>query len=183
MTRREIEEYRALRTTILQRGTARHWTVLAGLGLWSAMTIAVATLGASPVVALLPLVTLAAAFEVAVSLNLGVERVGRYVEVFFESPGDEAAWEQTSMAYGRSFKGGGIDALFSPLFFAAALLNFLVSASVGPVVVEWVVIAGAHLLFVWRIWRARGQARGQRALELDRYQRLKHERHERPQPN
>ena len=48
MTPREIEEYRALRDTIRERGTARIWVFLAGLVAWGALTTATAALAALP---------------------------------------------------------------------------------------------------------------------------------------
>ena len=44
MTTRELEEYRTLRDTIRERGTARVWVFLAGLVAWGALTIATAAL-------------------------------------------------------------------------------------------------------------------------------------------
>jgi hypothetical protein len=84
MTPRELEEYRTLRDTIRQRGTTRIWVFLAGLTAWAALTVATAALAALPIATLLPLLILAAAFEAVFSLHVGVERIGRYVQVFFE---------------------------------------------------------------------------------------------------
>jgi hypothetical protein len=57
---------------------------LAGLTVWAALTVATAALAALPVATLLPLLILAAAFEAVFSLHIGIERIGRYVQVFFE---------------------------------------------------------------------------------------------------
>ena len=89
MTPRELEEYRTLRDTIRQRGTTRVWVFLAGLTAWAALTVATAALAALPVATLLPLLILAAAFEAVFSLHVGVERIGRYVQVFFEDDAPE----------------------------------------------------------------------------------------------
>ena len=112
MTPRELEEYSALRATIRERGTARVWVFLAGLAIWAALTVATAALASLPVATLLPLLTLAATFEIVFALHTGVERIGRYIQVFFEAPG-ERSWEHTAMAYGRMFPGGGSDPLFT----------------------------------------------------------------------
>src|SRR3954470_4153172 len=77
MTSRELEEYRALRDTIRERGTARHWIVVVGFGLWGALALAVAVLAAPPVATLLPLLVLAVVFEAIFAIHTGVERVGR----------------------------------------------------------------------------------------------------------
>ena len=44
---------------------------------------AVASLAAIPVATLLPLVLLAACFEAIFALHTGVERIGRYLQVFY----------------------------------------------------------------------------------------------------
>lgn len=176
MTSREIEEYRALRDTIRERGTARHWIVIAGLSGWAGATIAVAALDLAPVATLLPLLLLASAFELVFALHTAVERIGRYVQVFFEHEADVVAWEHVAMAYGRTYGGGGIDALFSPLFAAGAILNLMPLLGHGPAAFDWVVVAALHALFIVRIALARRQAGGQRAVDLDRLARLKQER-------
>src|SRR6476661_6178043 len=98
MKSRELEEYRALRDTIRERGTARHWVVIAGLAIWAALALASSVI-ALPALTLIPLLVLAASFEVIFTLHTGVERVGRYIQVFYEEAGDPAAWEQVAMAY------------------------------------------------------------------------------------
>jgi hypothetical protein len=173
MTPRELAEYSALRATILERGTARHWIFIAGLGLWAALTVAVAAVAAVPVATLLPLLFLAATFETIFALHTAVERIGRYLQVFHENHPDEAAWEHTAMAYGRSFRGGGIDALFSPIFWVATLFNAIPVALAGPAAIDWVVVGAVHLLFAWRVWMARRQSALQRAIDLDRFAQLK----------
>lgn len=172
---RELEEYKALRDTIRERGTARHWVVVVGLTTWAALALASAVI-ALPALTLVPLLTLVASFEVMFALHTGVERVGRYIQVFYEHPGESAAWEQVAMAYGRTFGGGGIDALFSPIFSVATLLNFLPVALSGLVAVDWTIVGAVHMLFIVRIWSAKRQAAGQRAVDLARFTRLKHER-------
>jgi hypothetical protein len=172
MTARELEEYRTLRSTILQRGTARMCIVVAGLGVWAALTVAGATLTQTPAATLVPLLFLAATFEVVFALHTGVERVGRYLQVFYERDG-EASWERTAMAFGRTFKSGGIDALFSPVFWVATLLNLLPAFLNGPMAIDSVIVAAVHLLFSLRIWTARTQSGRQRALDLQRFEQLR----------
>ena len=51
MTDRELEEYRALRDTIRERGTARVWIFVIGFGIWGGLVMAtMATLLFVPVV-------------------------------------------------------------------------------------------------------------------------------------
>src|SRR5581483_8305308 len=123
MTPRELEEYTALRATIRERGSLRVTLFLATLFAWGGATIATAALAALPVAALLPLLLLAAGFEGVLSLHTGVERIGRYLQVFYEADA-ACAWERTAMAYGKQFPGGP-DPLFSAHFALAAALNFV----------------------------------------------------------
>ena len=174
MTPRELEEYRALRDTIRERGTARHWIGLAGIGLWAVLSTTVAVSGAPPVSTLLPLLVLVLTFELVFALHTAVERVGRYVQVFHEDPQDSARWEHVAMAYGRTFAGGGIiDALFSPIFWVAALFNLLPMLTAGPAAIDWAIVTFVHLLFVLRVHRAKKAAAGQRAVDLQRFEQLR----------
>ena len=175
MTPREIEEYRALRATIRERGTLRVWLFVVVLAIWSAATIATAALAALPVATLLPLLLLAGGFEAIYHLHSGVERIGRYVQVFYDE-GDPSsqgrAWEPIAMAYGR-FYPGGADPLFSPFFVLATVLNFVPVVLAEPVQIDVAVVAVIHLVFVARIFLARRAALRQRAVELERFRRLR----------
>jgi hypothetical protein len=173
MTLRELEEYRALRDTIRERGTARHWIVVFGFGVWAALTLGAVALVSPPVATLLPLLVLVVVFEVIFAIHTGVERVGRYVQVYFEAAEETARWEQVAMAYGRAYGGGGIDALFTPVFWTAALLNFIPAMLSGPAAIDWVVVGAVHALFIVRVGSARRQAGRQRAVDLERFSRLK----------
>lgn len=175
MTSRELEEYRALRETIRERGTARHWIVLVGFGLWASLTLTAVVVTAVPVATLLPLFVLAVMFEVIFALHTGVERVGRYLQVYFENPDETARWEHVAMSYGREFGGGGIDALFTPIFWAATVLNFIPVMLSGTMAIDWTVVGVVHLLFVARVWSGRRQAGRQRAIDLQRFTKLKSE--------
>ncbi len=172
MTERAQEEYRALRATISERGTARVWIFVAGMAAWGAMTIAIATLASTPLAVLLPLLVLAAAFEAVLSLHVGVERIGRYIQVFFEegAPG----WEHAAMAFGRPAGAIATDALFTIPFFLAALCNIGPALILEPMrAAELIVVAGAHVLFVLRMVAARTGAAQQRAIDLERFRQLK----------
>lgn len=181
MTPRELEEYRTLRDTIRQRGTARIWVFLAGLAAWAALTVATAALAAVPVATLLPLLVLAAAFEAVFSLHVGVERIGRYVQVFFEDdspgeaePGEIRKWEHVAMRFGRPLAGANIDPLFAMFFILATVLNFVPVLTAEPIRIEVIVFGAAHLLLIGRILAAKWAASRQRAADLERFQQLKH---------
>lgn len=175
MTPREIEEFRALRDTIRERSTARLWVALAGVGLWAALTMATAALVELPVATLLPLLVLALTFEIVFALHTAVERVGRYLQVFFESEA-EPGWEHLAMEYGRRFPGSGPDPLFAVHFWTAIVLNLVPAALATPAPVEWGVVGSVHAVVAVRIALARRQAGRQRAVDLDRFRQLK------PQP-
>ena len=169
MTPHDVEEYRALRDTIRERGTTRVWVFVGGLVGWAGLLIATAALAALPVATLLPLLVLAALFEAVFALHTGVERIGRYLQVYFE---DASGWEHVTMAYGRTFRGGP-DPLFTLVFIGAAILNFVPVLIAEPVAIEVAVIGFAHVLFIVRIGLARREAGKQRAIDLERFQRLK----------
>ena len=171
MTPREQEEYRALRATIRQRGTARVWIVLTGMAAWGALTLATAALAELPVATFLPLLILAVTFEITASLHQGVERLGRYIQVFFED--QNSGWEHQAMEYGRQFPGSGSDPLFSAYFCIATVFNFVPVLTAGPVALEWAVVGTVHLLFIVRVFTVKRDAAHQRARDLERFTRLK----------
>ena len=77
------------------------------------------------------------------------------------------------MAYGLAYPGAGADPLFSPFFFLATVLNFVPVLLAEPVRLEVSVVGAVHLIFVGRVIAARRASGRQRALDLDRFQRLK----------
>jgi len=79
------------------------------------------------------------------------------------------------MAYGQSFAGVCIAPLFSPIFWVATLLNFVPAMLAGPMAIDWAVVGAVHVLFVVRVWSARRQAGLQRAIDLERFSKLKGE--------
>jgi hypothetical protein len=167
MTPREQQEYKALRATIRERGTSRVWIFAVGITAWAALTVLTAALSAPPVSTLAPLLVLAASFEAVFALHIGVERVGRYLQVFFD---DE--WERTSMAFGRPGGAATVDALFAGPFLLAAVFNVMPALIAGPTAPELIFIGGAHALFILRLLVARHVAGRQRAIDLERFQQL-----------
>jgi hypothetical protein len=191
MTPRELEEYRALRATIRERGTTRVWVLLAGLLGWAALVIATAALASLPIATLLPLLILNVVFEIATGIRAGVERIGRYIQVYFEpstDPSDQTApsdaadaqgsfesrqWEHVVMDFGRAFPGSGTDRAFPLVFSAATLLNFIPVLLTEPARIEIAVAGSFHLLFLLRIFLAHRAAASQRAQDLDRFVKLR----------
>ena len=194
MTAREQDEYSALRATIGQRGTARVCVFAGGITAWAAATIATAALASTPVATLLPLLVLASVFEAVFALHVGVERIGRYIQVFHEGPGGSGGsemadgpnrsggaggsdaspwWEHATMAFGRPAGAASADALFTVPFLLAALFNAGPALMLEPARVELVFVGGAHALFVLRLLVARQAAGKQRVIDLERFQQLK----------
>jgi hypothetical protein len=170
MSTHQQEEYRALRRTISQRGTAKAWIFVTGIIGWAALTMATAALASLPVATFLPLLVLAVTFEAIFSLHVGIERIGRYLQVFHE---DATGWEHTAMAFGRPLKGTGTDPLFVAHFVLAAVLNIVPALLAEPVQLELTVVGAAHLLFLTRVviaWRSAGR---QRAADLKRFEDMK----------
>jgi hypothetical protein len=171
-------EYSALRDTIRSRGEARPLAFLAGFGAWALVLAGILAWLPAPVASVVPLLVLAATFEVVRSFHLGVERIGRYIQVFFEenaggSAATAPAWERTAMAFGPSLPGAGVHPYFLPVFFMATAVNFLAVIFPGPVTVELVTLGIAHGAFLaWLIYCDVGM-RKQRATELDRFRTLR----------
>ena len=168
MTPREQEEYSALRATIRERGTARPWMALCGFVSWAALALATAALASPPVASILPLLVLAGAFECVFALHIGVERIGRYLQVFYDDQ-----WERTAMEFGRPKGSVGLDPLFQVLFLVATLINTMPALIQGPTPQELVFVGGAHALFVVRLVAARGVSSKQRGIDLRRFEEIK----------
>lgn len=173
-----LEEYAALRATIRQRGTARVWLAWAGIVGWATIVSAATSVGMRPLGAVVTLLVLVATFEGVFALHVGVERIGRYLQVMFEEerPGAALQWEATAMRFGRLFAALGTDALFSWIFSAAVLVNFLPSIfTLRGRPIELLAVGIVHALFLARIYAARRAAATQRERELDRFRTLARE--------
>ena len=101
------------------------WIALVGFLGWAAAILANAALAAIPAATLVPLPFLAVTFEIVFSLHTSVERIGGYVQVFFEDEATDEAWERRLAAFfgrGRTTSAAG-DPLFADYFWIAAILN------------------------------------------------------------
>ena len=178
MTDLSAAEYTALRETIQTRGGVRICAFLAGFATWAVCLILVLAWLPNPIAAVIPLMVLVATFEVVRVLHLVVERIGRYIQVFFEEGGEIAplappAWERAAMNFGPSLPGAGGHPLFLPLFALATLANGLAIVFPGPLLVEAISLAMPHATFLlWMIYCDRGM-RKQRGSDLARYRALK----------
>ena len=163
----EQEEYTALRATIQARGTTRVWIFVVAASVWAALTLAMVALTLPPVAALVPLIVLAAAFEAVFALHVGVERIGRYLEVFHQD-----RWERTAMAFGTPLAGTRSDPLFVLVFAGATILNLFPVFIAGPLPVELAVIGAAHAIFIGRLARAHLVTGRQRLSDLARFKEI-----------
>ena len=166
-------EYRALRDTIRERGTARMCAILIGLAVWAALALGLLAADLAGGATMVPFIFLAGAFEISFFIHTSVERVGRYIQVFYEEARNATGWETMAMNYGRSFP-GGLDPLFITLFAAASAVNFLSSFALTTRRPGWMAVSFiAHLVFVWRLVTARRLVAAQRAQDLDRFRTLR----------
>jgi hypothetical protein len=161
-----------LRATIRERGSWRVVLVVATITAWAATAVTTQVLLTTPVSTLIPLIVLATGFEAVFALHVGVERIGRYLQVEYEEPGGGPAWEHTAMRFGSipTPAGGRVDPLFTTLFTCGILLNLVpvllatVGMPDGPV--ELIVFGLIHVAAVVRIARARSYSNRQRGLDL-----------------
>lgn len=178
MERHVRSEYLILRKAIARRGTLRPVLVLCGIGCWAAILTAVLVLLPYPVASAISLLVLAATFEVIRPLHFGAERIGRYIQVFYEEAGepgralsDTPSWERVAMSFG-AVPGVGGHPLFVPVFFLATAINYLAVMIPDPVAVEMAVMAVPHVAFIaWLIAADRAMKR-QREIELGRMRQL-----------
>jgi len=166
-------EFAALRQTIATRGTVRIVLLPMTVVAWAALTATLLLLGQLPVATLLPLAILVGGFEAIHALHVGVERVGRYLQVFYEGDPAGPRWETTAMAVGPALPGGGIDPLFTVVFTVATIINLLPAMLPQPTAIELGIVGALHAAFVLRVVRARGAAARQRAVELESFRALK----------
>jgi hypothetical protein len=172
-----LEEYRILRETIRTRGGLRLALSLAALAAWGLTLVAVLVWLPYPIAGSIPLLLLAAGFEINRMLHLGVERIGRYLQVFFEDSGDFTgrgpSWESAAMALGPTVPGAGGHPLLLPLFILATVVNMLAVVLPDPTPLELGVMTAPHASFV--IWMAVADRamRQQRPHDLARFRELR----------
>lgn len=178
MERPRRSEYLVLRKTIAQRGALRPILMLGGTGMWAALLTVVLILLPYPVAALIPLLVLLVTFEVVRPLHFGAERIGRYLQVFYEEQGDAGrpltdtpSWERVAMSFG-AVPGAGGHPLFVPAFLIATAINYLAVLLPQPVTIELSVMAVPHLAFIAWLVAADRAMRNQRTIELSRLREL-----------
>jgi hypothetical protein len=179
MPRYGRSEYVILRRTIAQRGTLRPILLTLGIGFWALVLTVVIAWVPYPAAAAIPLLVLAATFEAIRPLHFGAERIGRYLQVFYEEDGDPnrplrdtPSWERVAMSFGR-VPGVGGHPLFVPVFFLAAVTNYLAVIVPGPLPLEMGVMAVPHAAAVAWFVAAHVAMKRQRDVELARLRELK----------
>ena len=179
MTGLDREEYRVLRETIGRRGTVRPVLMLTGTVAWAAILTAVLLWFPYPLASVIPLIVLLSTFEALRPLHFGTERLGRYLQVFYEEAGENRplaevpSWEKLAMVFGTALPGAGGHPLFVPVFGMATLVNYLAVVLPGPVAIEMWSLAVPHLaLLVWLVVNDRA-VRLQRAVELAKFRALR----------
>lgn len=176
-----VEEYRALRATIRERGTVRLIVTALTFFVWPPLLASIASPPAPPWLALLPLVVLWGGFEAIYALHVGVERVGRYLQLHYEAADTLPAWERTAMQLG-TLPGAttGADPLLFRLFLLATLVDLAPLVPVAARVedstvltVQLVVVSLLHFAFLMRVLQARRFAIAQRARDLHLFTQLR----------
>jgi hypothetical protein len=166
-------EFTSLRGTIALRGTVRMALLPVTVLGWALVAVLLLLFGDQPVAVLFSLAVLIGGFEAIHALHVGGERIGRYLQVYYEGGPDAPRWETTAMAVGPALPGGGIDPLFSVVFISTALANLIPAFTPGPTRPELAVLFPIHFAFIVRVVRARGAAARQRAVELESYRAIK----------
>jgi hypothetical protein len=169
-------EFGELRRTIAIRGTVRVAFIPLIFIWWAGLSLVLVLFSELPVAALYTLAVLAAGFEAVHALHVGVERIGRYLQVAYEEAGRDSSvtgsqpgWETTAMKVGPALPGGGVDPLFTTLFCGAAIINLIPAVLPVPTPIEISLIGALHIAFIIRVMRARSAAAKQRVVELERY--------------
>ncbi|HJU44299.1 MAG TPA: hypothetical protein VJ691_15845 [Vicinamibacterales bacterium] len=149
-----------------------------GTGVWALVLTAVVAWLPYPVAAAIPLLVLAATFEAIRPLHFGAERIGRYLQVFYEEAGepgrgmlDTPSWERVAMSFG-TIPGVGGHPLFITIFFIATITNYIAVIIPGPVPLELAVMAIPHLAFLGWLVAAHRAMKRQREIELARMREL-----------
>jgi hypothetical protein len=165
-------EFAALRSAIAVRSTARVSLLPVTLIGWGLIMV-LSDRSATPLPGLVALAILAGGFEAIHALHVGAERIGRYLQVFYEQGAGVPRWETTAMAVGPALPGGGIDPLFTTVFLAVTLLNLVPVLASGAAVLAVALAVALHAGFAYRVVRARGAAARQRAVELESFKALR----------
>ena len=167
-------EFSVLRHTISTRGTVRIILLPVTLFGWGGLvSMLVVTGHVSPLTSVFSLAVLAGGFEAIHALHVGVERIGRYLQVYYEMSNDGPQWETTCMLVGPALPGGGVDPLFTLLLGGATIANVIPLLTVPRTRTELAIVGLLHAVFLVRLVRARWAAARQRTVELESYRAIR----------
>ena len=155
-----------LRQTIAVRGTARVLLAAATVSLWATLATVLGLFSELPLLALVPLCALAAGYEAVWALHVGAERIGRFIQVVYETEPGQASWETTVMQLGPGLPGGGVNPLFSVVFGAASAVNLGTAFAAEPTPLEVVLLFVGHVAVLLRLVQTRVVAGRQRQADL-----------------
>jgi hypothetical protein len=132
---------------------------------WAALALAFGRADESMAYGVVPFIVLVAGFELVFALHVGVERIGRYLTVFYEASPGMPKWETAIAAFGRTAVGGRVQphVLLASEFIIATGLNlfFTVQPDMSALT-QNIAIAVLHVAFIARIVQATRQVRRQR---------------------
>jgi len=174
-------EYRVLRETIATRGGLRPILAVVGFGVWSLVLTLVLVWLPYPMAMVIPLILLVATFEVIRPLHFGAERIGRFLQVFYEEDGqpgrplsETPSWERIAMRL-SAVPGTGGHPLFIPVFFLATIANTLPILLAQPPAtpVELAALGVSHLAFMLWLLKTDRAMRSQRQSELTQFRALR----------
>ncbi len=178
MRRHDSSEYLVLRRTIAQRGALRPILLVIGIVGWALVLTAVVAWLPYPLASIIPLIVIASTFEAIRPLHFGAERIGRYLQVFYEEAGeagrplgDTPAWERVAMQFG-TVPGVGGHPLFVPVFAFATITNYIAVIIPGPLPIELAAMAVPHVALLGWCFAADRAMRRQREIELARMREL-----------
>lgn len=168
-----LEEFRALRATVRERGSVRVVVSLITFVSWAGLAVLLAHAGAGELLWLVPLLVLAVGFELIAGLHVGVERIGRYVRVFYETAGTMPKWESAIALFGQTPSAGQptVRPLLTREFGMATLLNALLAVRPSlllgqrPTSPETAFLLLAHLAYAGRLVQVGRRAARQRDLD------------------
>ncbi len=142
----------------------------ATLATWAALATVHGLFSDLPLLVALPLLTLAAGYEVVWSLHVGVERIGRFIQVAYEGRSDGPSWETVTMRAAPGLPGSGVNPLFTVLFMSASLTNLGTAFVSEPAPIELILLFACHTAFILRLAQTRFLAGRQRRTDLAMFQ-------------
>ncbi len=166
-------EFRVLRETIATRGTVRMALLPLTMFGWAVIAGGILLVTELPFAGIFSLAVLVGGFEAIHALHVGVERIGRYLQVYYETGADGPLWESTAMRSGPGLPGAGVDPLFTIVFVSATMANLVLVFIPEPTRLDLGVVAVLHIAFFVRLVRARGAAARQRAVDLETFRAIR----------